>query len=229
MEVKIKRTKVVASVLALAALVIFSLTAGGGNLEPTSPPGPTMKTLDEIYTAASSGGGGVCEVSGTEFAADDRKIIAMHIVEYPGSGIPGYKDLEDASKVLEVRHTVTVPIDPGSGLPAGSRQHGPITIAKSIDKATPGLHKACVTGQNLAEVILDFYRVDPNTGQEEAYYRITLKNAMVISIGPTTNFVTPDSYRHMEWVSLVYEEIEWNWLPDDSIVEMDSWRAPGGG
>jgi type VI protein secretion system component Hcp len=37
-----------------------------------------------------------------------------------------------------------------------------------------------------------------------------------------------ESYRHMEQVSFVYEEIEWNWLPD-SAVEMDRWRAPGGG
>jgi type VI protein secretion system component Hcp len=31
----------------------------------------------------------------------------------------------------------------------------------------------------------------------------------------------------MEQVSMVYEEIEWNWLPD-STIEMDKWRAPGG-
>lgn len=35
-------------VLVLAGLVVFGLTAVGGDLEPSAPPGPTMKTLDEV-------------------------------------------------------------------------------------------------------------------------------------------------------------------------------------
>ncbi|MHC4477935.1 MAG: right-handed parallel beta-helix repeat-containing protein [Planctomycetota bacterium] len=48
MQANEKTTKVVASVLALAGLVVFSLMGYAGNLEPTAPPGPTMKTLDEV-------------------------------------------------------------------------------------------------------------------------------------------------------------------------------------
>ena len=48
METKQKSTKVVVSLLALVGLVVFSLFAVGGSLEPTTPPGPTMKTLDEV-------------------------------------------------------------------------------------------------------------------------------------------------------------------------------------
>ena len=36
------------SLLALAGLAVFSLFAVGGSLQPTAPPGPTMKTLDEV-------------------------------------------------------------------------------------------------------------------------------------------------------------------------------------
>jgi len=54
METKKAKTTVVVGLLALAGLVVFSLTAGGGNLEPSAPPGPTMKTLDEVYNAATS-------------------------------------------------------------------------------------------------------------------------------------------------------------------------------
>jgi parallel beta-helix repeat protein len=43
-----QKTKIVASALALAGLTIFSIFAIGGNLEPTGPPAPTMKTLDEV-------------------------------------------------------------------------------------------------------------------------------------------------------------------------------------
>jgi parallel beta-helix repeat protein len=48
METKQKRTRVVASVLTLAGLAVFSLIGHAGNLEPSGPPGPTMKTLQEV-------------------------------------------------------------------------------------------------------------------------------------------------------------------------------------
>ena len=48
MEERTKRIKKAVSVLILVGLVVFALTAIGGNLEPTAPPGPTMKTLAEV-------------------------------------------------------------------------------------------------------------------------------------------------------------------------------------
>ncbi|MHC4575493.1 MAG: right-handed parallel beta-helix repeat-containing protein [Planctomycetota bacterium] len=48
METKQKRAKVVMSMLALAALCVFSLFSMAGSLEPPAAPGPTMKTLDEV-------------------------------------------------------------------------------------------------------------------------------------------------------------------------------------
>ena len=39
MKTKQKRTKTAVSILVLAGLVVFGLTAIGGNLEPTAPPG----------------------------------------------------------------------------------------------------------------------------------------------------------------------------------------------
>jgi hypothetical protein len=48
MEREQKRTKVVVSLLALAGLLAFSLLAVGGTFQPTAPPAPTMKTLDEV-------------------------------------------------------------------------------------------------------------------------------------------------------------------------------------
>jgi hypothetical protein len=51
METKGKSTKVVICVLALAGLLSLLTLSTAGNLEPNAPPGPTMKTLDEIYDA----------------------------------------------------------------------------------------------------------------------------------------------------------------------------------
>ncbi|MHC4621561.1 MAG: right-handed parallel beta-helix repeat-containing protein, partial [Planctomycetota bacterium] len=48
MNKKQKRKKVVASIVALAGLAAFSMIAFAGSLEPSAPPGPTMKTLDQV-------------------------------------------------------------------------------------------------------------------------------------------------------------------------------------
>jgi hypothetical protein len=39
----------------VAVVVLSALLVNAGKLEPNQPPGPTMKTLQEIYDAASSG------------------------------------------------------------------------------------------------------------------------------------------------------------------------------
>lgn len=224
--------KISVATMGVICLLAIGLYVTAGDLEPSGPPtAGTMKTLDEIYTAASSAGNVYelqCDyfLSGTEFAAEDRGIIAMRIGEYPGSGIPSMEGLEDVSLILDLEHTVNQPYDQSTGSVSGVRQHGALSIVKHIDKATPGLHKALCTGQHLQEAAFDFYRIDPATREQEVYYTITLGQAVVVEIGPTTDFVTPDGKKHMEKVSFIYEEIEWNWLPD-SIIEMDRWAAPG--
>ena len=48
METRSKSTKVILIVLALGGLVAFSVIGYAGDLEPSAPPGSTMKTLDEV-------------------------------------------------------------------------------------------------------------------------------------------------------------------------------------
>lgn len=153
----------------------------------------------------------------------------LKIAEYPGSSEK--EGREDTSDVYEIEHHVHQPTEPTTGEATGVRVHAPLRVVKIVDKATPGFHKALCTGQNLAEVILDFYRIDPSTRSESKYYTITLRNARIVDISPymPMSFVPAnESYRHMEQISMVYEEIEWSWLPE-SIIESDRWRAPAGG
>jgi type VI secretion system secreted protein Hcp len=152
----------------------------------------------------------------------------LKVAEYPGSSEK--EGRADTSDIFEIEHHIHQPIDPTNGMATGVRVHSPMRVVKLIDKATPGFHKSLCTGQNLKEVILDFYRIDPATREEAKYYKITLRNARIVDMRPymPMSFLPQnESYRHMEQVSFVYEEIEWNWLPD-SVVEMDAWRKPGG-
>jgi type VI secretion system secreted protein Hcp len=151
----------------------------------------------------------------------------LKVAEYPGSSEK--EGREGTSDVYEMEHHVHQPIVPESGEPSGVRVHAPLRVVKLIDKASPGFSKALCTGQELAEVVLDFYRIDPAAREEQKYFTITLKAARIVDIRPymPMSFVPAnESYRHMEQVSFVYEEIEWKWIPD-SVVEMDKWRAPG--
>lgn len=149
------------------------------------------------------------------------------------AGYPGSSQKEgraDTSDVFEIEHHLHQPVDMTTGSATGVRVHSPMRLVKEIDKATPGIHKALCTGENIATVTLDFYRIDPTTRSEVPYYRISLKQARVVDVRPymPMSFVPAnESYRHMEQVSFVYEEIEWNWLVD-RVAEMDKWRAPGG-
>ena len=151
----------------------------------------------------------------------------LKVPEYPGSSEKEGRD--GTCDVFEIEHHVHAPIDITTGQPAGVRVHSPLKIAKLIDKASPGFLKALCTAQNLKEVTLDFYRIDPETREEAKYYTITMKKARIVDIRPfmPMSFVPAnESFRHMEEVSFVYEEIEWKWIPD-SVVENDQWRKPG--
>ena len=152
----------------------------------------------------------------------------LKIGEYPGSCEK--EGREDTIDVFEIEHHIHQPIDLTTGQATGVRVHAPLRVVCMQDKATPGLCKALCTGQNLATVELHFYRIDPASRAEAQYYQITLKQARVVDSRPymPMSFLPANEpYRHMVQFSFVYEEIEWNWMPD-SVVEQDRWRSPTG-
>ena len=152
----------------------------------------------------------------------------LRVAEYPGSSEK--ESREDTIDVFEIEHHLHQPTEPTTGEATGVRVHSPLRVVAALDKATPGLHKALCTGQNLESVNLEFFRIDPLTRSEAKYYEIRLRHARIVDCSPymPMSFVPAnESYRHMVQYSFVYEEIEWEWMPD-SMVEGDRWRSPGG-
>ena len=81
MEKKEKGTRVVICVLVLAGLLLFSVFAPAGNLEPNAPPGPSMKTLQEIYDACS---GGINEREGRTYYIQTSPNSSEDVLTVPG-------------------------------------------------------------------------------------------------------------------------------------------------
>lgn len=222
METRKKRTKVLVSVLALAALVVFSLTAGGGKLEPNAPPRPTMHTLEDIYnqvvSTGSEDGNSIPHHSQVEGSgAIHISLTGQNQGVIEGSCTVAGK--EGTSVVVEFEHDLYIPLDPLSGQPTGRRVHQPLRVVKFMDKATPKLFQALCTGEHLTEVMLKWYRIDP-TGNEEHYFTTRLEDAVIVAIKPSGC-----PLEHMEDVSFTYHRIVWTWEPD-GIEYQDDFSAP---
>lgn len=138
----------------------------------------------------------------------------MNIVAENQGSIEGECDLEnrEGSIVVQaIQHSVKLPTDQ-RGLPNGRRVHMPITILKELDRTSPMLYQALSEGELLAEVTIDWYRID-SAGMEELYYRQTLKNAQITAIEFVVEHEADSANSktgHMEKVSLIYDSISWS-------------------
>jgi len=145
--------------------------------------------------------------------------------------IEGTCDMEGREKTIIVyamNQDIHIPTDPQSGSPSGKRVHGPLTIVKEFDKASPKLYQALCTGEYLTAT-LKWYRID-EAGKEEHYFTHKLEDAIIVSIKPYSPIAflkENEPYRHMEEVSFTYGKIKWTWEADGVEAE-DQWAAPPG-
>lgn len=219
MKPKQKTSKVVVSVLSLAGLLAFSLFAIAGDLEPSVPPGPTMHTLDEIYSKLESTPSTSNDSMPSHRDPGAWASINMELTGENQGQIEGsceQQGREGTIVILGYEHDVHIPIDPQSGLPTDKRVHGCLTVVKTVDKATPKLYQALCTGERMTNVTVKFYAIDP-TGQEEHCYTIELEEAIIVEVKA--------SYPCLESVSFTYRRIVWTWEPD-GIEAQDDWQTP---
>ncbi len=133
---------------------------------------------------------------------------------------------EGTSEIMEFHHDLHIPVDIHTGQVTGKRVHGPVTLIKAYDAASPYLYKACCEGQTLQDVTIKWYMTD-DTGSEKVYFTHKLEDVKVARIQahmPNTKDPEKERYVHLEEVSLVYSKITWTYA-DGNIEYVDQWTV----
>lgn len=219
MKNKQKRTLLSVGLMILAALVLFSLTAGGGGLEPTSPPGPTMHTLEQLYNLTSSLSVGSGQLTGPVAAAKVRSLAYVDVNVPDIDGESTDPDHTDWIEVLAVYHSAKQPAATSHssvGGRSGRRaEFSDITIVKEIDKATPKLALYCAKGEHISDVVIEFTMVEPVTSNKVVYKKVMLKNVVVSAFTPVMSYRSNSEFTHLEEISFRYGQIQWEYIPYD--------------
>jgi type VI secretion system secreted protein Hcp len=168
----------------------------------------------------------VISIVGLMCHTDSWAITAYMRVEGASQGaIPGdanHQGYDGWIAVASFGHSVSIPLDPVSGLPSTRRVHEPLRIVKPLDRSTPLLYKALCTGETLTEVEIRFLRFTPE-GQEEHFYTIFLEEAIITNASPSL-IPANESNNMMEIISFTYRRIKWT-FELDGIEHQDDWRT----
>jgi type VI secretion system secreted protein Hcp len=131
--------------------------------------------------------------------------------------IPGdasYPGEEGSIALVGYAHELTVPVDPVTGLPTGSVQHGPVMITKHHDQATIPFLNGILTNDRFA-VRIRFY--DGNAAPGVLLYDVRLDDALITSRAESET--TTDQLT--EAIEMVYQNITWTWTGQTPLTAGD--------
>jgi type VI secretion system secreted protein Hcp len=188
------------------ALLFWALGAPAGLLYPASPPGPTMHTLDEVFTQ------GIKNQPYLPVPTIPRKTqLYLQVTGISGeSKNPQHFGWIDAVAYQwsTTRPSRTFPTGAG-----GSATLGDLVVIKPVDTATPKLFLACCQGPHFTQVTLEAW----NTATPPvSIFRIILTDAMITSVKPVSNNSYAGQEFMMEEVSFDYSKIEVDYTPVDA-------------
>ena len=212
---KIERTQKVFqfAMLVLVCVGLYALTAGGGSLEPTSAPAPTMHTLEDIYNLNSSLSHPIGFIGANAGAFE----IFMQV-----DGMSGESDDDTHPNWIEVSWFDSVvdhtSYNAGGGSQSASCPKISLKVVKSVDKATPQLLLKCCTGQSIANVNIDFCQAG---GNKIRFFRVELNDVRISSVQPIMG-VGSSGYYRLEVVTMTFEQVIWKY------TEMDQYGQPAG-
>jgi type VI secretion system secreted protein Hcp len=88
-----------------------------------------------------------------------------------GSNVVGR---EGSIEILSLTHGLDAPVDPHSGKLMGRHSHRPLTVEKEIDRSSPLLYQAIVTGKTFNSAVVRWYRTG-EAGIEENYFTMSMR------------------------------------------------------
>jgi type VI secretion system secreted protein Hcp len=128
------------------------------------------------------------------------------------------KRKEGLITVVGFQFEIVSPRDAATGLPTGKRSFKPLVVTHVMGGSSPQFLTAVSNNENLKSVVINFFRMDRNTGEQVNYYRITLKDANVAQVRQYTS-----GAEVLEDDSLTFRTIE----EDDLIAKttfLDTWE-----
>lgn len=145
--------------------------------------------------------------------------LFLRIFTIPGSSTdashPQWIDCSSFSQ--EINSTVDPCGGAGSGGGTDTVQStigiGDFKIVKAIDKATPKLNLAAVTGQHIGNVTLHVAELAQSSGLQIVFYKVFMTDVVVVSTRQVTNAAVP-----MEEVSFRYRKITWIFTQIDPVT-----------
>lgn len=126
---------------------------------------------------------------------------------------------EGSAEIVELMHSVNVPIDTITGQITAKCNHGDYALIKEVDSMSPYLYQGVATGKRYEKAELKFYKID-DAGQEAEYFRTTLEGVRVSEIEPfMLNVKDPTFAKNnpLELFYLSYEKITWHHI-DGNVI-----------
>lgn len=134
--------------------------------------------------------------------------------------------MEGSSLIQAFDHDINIPLDTATGLGVGRRQHGPVTLTKRIDKASPLLYAALVRNEGLTVTVKWFRYTQGGGGGQVHYYTILLEDARLVGMKeffPPVMDQRMESWSHQETLKIRYRRITWTW-EDGGVTATDDWQ-----
>jgi type VI secretion system Hcp family effector len=125
-----------------------------------------------------------------------------------GNDLKGPRE-DGSSLILDFSFNAQVPHD-NHGKIQGQRKILPFNITKEIDQLTPQIFKALCRNEILSEIVVNLFRIAPETGLEQNHFAYLFSKAHVVSITNTMPSIIEndkDNVGQLETVSFVSEEI----------------------
>jgi len=203
------KLKAVAISVVLGVLILITLNAGGGNLEPNAPPNPTMHTLEDIYKVVSSG----TEPPAQPFAVD----MFLKIEGISGES----QDVrhQDWIEILSYSHGVSQP-----SAAIGPVEHKDLSITKYVDKSSPILAVyACAGGVPAGAALITYAELEVCSAEDsnDCFMKYRISDVNVTSVN-AVGYVRV-SGRPIEEVTFNYSKIEWTYIMSDGNSIQIGW------